>query len=298
MPELPDILVYVDALAERLAGQILEKVVVRSPSLVCTYDPPVRDLAGKRVLQIERIGKRLVFAFEGDVFMVVHLMIAGRFHWKKPGTLPTGKFDHATFGFAAGTLALTEASTKKRAQLHVVRGRGQLVQFVRGGLDPLSATPEAFAQQMRSESHTLKRSLTDPRLFDGIGNAYSDEILHAARLSPLTLSTRLTDEEMVQLQAACVRVLNEWIERLQAQARGAFPEKVTAFRPEMAAHGRFGQPCPACQTKIQRIRYADNETNYCPRCQTGGKLLADRALSRLLKDTWPDTIEELEARKK
>ena len=294
MPELPDILAYVDALTERVAGAAIERAFVRSPALLRTADPPLASVRGQKVLEVRRIGKRLVLALEGDLFIVIHLMIAGRLHWKRPGLMPGGRIDSAVLGFADGTLLLTEASTKKRAELWVVRGDHGLVQFSRGGLDVRTADRAAFAAVLARESHTLKRTLTDPRFFDGIGNAYSDEILHAARISPLTLSTRLTDEQTDHLYRATQDTLALWIARLSEERRGGFPEKVTAFRKEMAVHGKFGKPCPVCATSVQRIRYADNETNYCPRCQTGGKLLADRSLSRLLKDDWPRTIEDLE----
>ncbi|MBI3893065.1 MAG: formamidopyrimidine-DNA glycosylase [Candidatus Wallbacteria bacterium] len=294
MPELPDILVYLDALEERVAGQALERIVVRSPSLLRTYEPHHSEARGRCVTGLRRIGKRLVLALEGDLYLVLHLMIAGRLHWKKPGQMPSGKYDHAAFGFEKGTLLLTESSTRKRAELHVVRGAEELTQFVRGGLDVLASGLDAFRDALRRENHTLKRALTDPRLFDGIGNAYSDEILHAARLSPLQWTSRLEEAEIERLHAVTRETLQIWIERLRAARRGAFPEKVTAFRPQMAVHGKYRKPCPACGAAVQRIRYADNETNYCPRCQTEGRLLADRALSRLLKNDWPRTIEDLE----
>jgi len=294
MPELPDILAYADALTERVTGAPIERAFVRSPALLRTAEPPLRDVVGHRVTGVRRIGKRLVLALDGDLFVVLHLMIAGRLHWKRPGLMPTGKFDSATLGFPEGTLLLTEASTKKRAELHVVRGEEGLERFARGGLDVREADLTAFRAALTRENHTLKRTLTDPRIFDGIGNAYSDEILHAARLSPVTLSTRLSEEEIERLHRAVRDTLSLWIARLSTERAAGFPEKVTAFRPDMAVHGKFGKPCPDCDTKVQRIRYADNETNYCPRCQTGGKLLADRSLSRLLKDDWPRTIEDLE----
>jgi formamidopyrimidine-DNA glycosylase len=242
---------------------------------------------------VRRSGKRIILGLEGDLFAVFHLMIAGRLHWKPRSNKPPRKTDLAAFEFPAGTLTLTEAGTKRRASLHLVRGEAGLVEFARGGLEVLDATPDQFAERLRAESHTVKRSLTDPRLFSGIGNAYSDEILHRARLSPVKLTRRLSDEEIATLFDATRTTLVEWTDRLRAEADGEFPEKVTAFRPEMAVHGKFGQPCPVCGTPVQRIRYADNETNYCARCQTDGKLLADRALSRLLKEDWPRSIDEV-----
>lgn len=295
MPELPDVLAYVDALRERVLDQPLVRALVRSPHLLRTADPPLRDAVGKRARAVDRIGKRIVLHLEDDLHLVLHLMIAGRLHWRKPGALPAGKIDQAVLGFPHGTLLLTEASTHKRTELHVVRGEPDLAPFWRGGIDVLSCDLAGFRAALSRENHTLKRTLTDPRVFDGIGNAYSDEILHAARLSPLTWTTRLTDEESARLFEAARGTLTAWIGRLAAERAGEFPEKVTAFRKEMAVHGKFGTPCPVCATPVQRIRYADNETDYCPRCQTDGKVLADRSLSRLLKDDWPATIEELEA---
>jgi formamidopyrimidine-DNA glycosylase len=295
MPELPDILSYLTALRPRIVGQPLEKIVVKSPFLVRTVEPDLLSLAGQTVQDISRIGKRVVWHFADELFMVIHLMIAGRFHWKKAGLRPTGKNDLAAFGFPTGTLMLTEASQKKRASLHVVRGSANLRQHDRGGIEPLDCSAAEFRAALTRENHTLKRALADPRLFSGIGNAYSDEILHAARLSPVTLTSRLTGDEIEQLFAAVQTVLRDWSSRLNAEAQSKFPEKVTAFRPEMAVHGRFRKPCPVCGTAVQRIVYAENETNYCPRCQTGGKLLADRSLSRLLKDDWPRTIDQWEA---
>jgi formamidopyrimidine-DNA glycosylase len=250
-------------------------------------------VGGRSVEGIRRIGKRIVFALDGGLFIVLHLMIAGRLHWLERGKR-VPKSVIAAFEFPNGTLTLTEAGTKKRASLHIVQGADSLAQFERGGIEPLTCTLEQFAARLRGENHTVKRALTDPRLFSGIGNAYSDEILHRARLSPVKLTSRLTDHEIATLYESARVVLGEWVERMRTQYAGVFPEKVTAFRPEMAVHGKFGQPCPACGTAVQRIRYADNETNYCPRCQTDGKLLADRALSRLLKGDWPRRIEELE----
>lgn len=294
MPELPDIASYLVALKPRIVGQIMEKIQVRSPFLVRTVDPDLHSLEGEAVLDLSRIGKRIVLHFENARFMVFHLMIAGRFHWKQSGTKPRGKNDLAAFSFPTGTLMLTEASQKKRASLHVVRGELALKQFERGGIEPLGCSLAEFAATLTRENHTLKRALADPRLFSGIGNAYSDEILFAAGLSPVTLTSRMAAEDVETLFSATQKVLREWTDRLTAEAADRFPEKVTAFRPEMAVHGRFGKSCPRCGTTIQRIVFAENETNYCPRCQTGGKLLADRSLSRLLKDDWPRTIEEWE----
>jgi formamidopyrimidine-DNA glycosylase len=293
VPELPDITVYIEALEQRIVGQTLEQVRIGTPFLLRTVDPPLSAAAGKAVRSVHRIGKRIAIGLDDDIYLVLHLMIAGRLHW-----LARGKRVPAT-GLAAlefpnGTLTLTEAGSKKRASLHVMRGRDALVQFERGGIEPLEVSLTQFAERLRSENHTIKRSLTDPRLFSGIGNAYSDEILHRARMSPAKLTSRLTDDEIARVYAATRDVLAEWVDRLRADAKGGFPEKVTAFRPEMAVHGKYGQPCPVCGTTVQRIRYADNETNYCPRCQTEGRLLADRAFSRLLKQDWPRTIEQLE----
>ena len=297
MPELPDIASYLVALKQRIVGQRLQKIQIRSPFLVRTVQPDVFSFKGETVLDLSRIGKRIVWHFPDERFFVFHLMIAGRFHWKKPGAKPAGKNDLAAFSFASGTLMLTEASQKKRASLHVVQGRESLAAFDRGGVEPLDCSLTDFASALKRENHTLKRSLADPRLFSGIGNAYSDEILFAAKLSPVTLTHRLTDEQIARLYSATQDVLRSWMNRLTAEAAQRFPEKVTAFRPEMAVHGRYGKPCPVCGTAIQRIVHAENESNYCPRCQTGGKLLADRSLSRLLKDDWPRTIEEWEERR-
>jgi formamidopyrimidine-DNA glycosylase len=293
MPELPDITAYVEALRRRVVGQPLDEVRLKTPFLLRTVDPPLGDLIGKRVVGVDRLGKRIVLEMDGDLFVVIHLMIAGRLHWKAKGAKGGGRNDLAAFEFPTGILSLTEAGTKRRASLHLVRGRDGLAEFRRGGLEPLDATLDDFAARLRSENHTVKRSLTDPRLFSGIGNAYSDEILHRARMSPVKLTSRLTDDEIERLFDATRTTLVEWTDRLRAETGDAFPEKVTAFRPEMAVHGRFGQPCPVCGTPVQRIRYADNETNYCARCQTDGKLLADRALSRLLKQDWPRSIDEV-----
>jgi formamidopyrimidine-DNA glycosylase len=295
MPELPDIVVYIDCLRPRVLGRTIERVRVTHPFLVRTYDPPLDAVFGKNVRGLRRLGKRIVFELDDDLFLVLHLMIAGRLHWKPPGAKPPGKLGLAAFDFPNGTLLLTEAGSKRRASLHVVRGEWELKRHDPGGLEVLDADGEAFREVLRGRNHTLKRALTDPRLFSGIGNAYSDEILDRARLSPLSWTTRLSDEEADRLFEATETVLQEWVERLRAETGDGFPEKVTAFRKDMAVHGRYRQPCPVCGTAIQRIRYADNETNYCPRCQTGGKVLADRALSRLLKGDWPKTIEELES---
>jgi formamidopyrimidine-DNA glycosylase len=293
MPELPDITVYVEALEARVAGQPIEEVSLHTPFLLRTVDPPLAELVGRRVAGVERLGKRIVLAVEGELFAVLHLMIAGRLHWRPRGAKPVKANALADFVFPTGTLTLTEAGTKRRASLYLARSRGSLAEFARGGLEPFDTTLDQFAARLRSESHTVKRSLTDPRLFSGIGNAYSDEILHRARLSPVKLTGRLSDEEIARLFDAMRTTLVEWTERLRAEAAGGFPEKVTAFRPEMAVHGKYNQPCPVCGTPVQRIRYADNETNYCARCQTEGKLLADRGLSRLLKQDWPKSIDEL-----
>jgi formamidopyrimidine-DNA glycosylase len=294
VPELPDITVYVEALQRRVVGSRLEDVRLKSPFLLRSVDPPISALKGKSVSDVRRLGKRIVFVLEDDLYLVVHLMVAGRLKWRDAGKKPSGKIDLAAFDFSTGTLLLTEAGTKKRASLHIVAGDAGLATFDRGGLEVLDATEAEFVERLTSESHTVKRSLTDPRLFSGIGNAYSDEILHRARLSPVKLTRRLTPEETHRLFEATRAILVEWTERLRAETGDGFPEKVTAFREAMAVHGRYGQPCPVCGTPVQRIRYADNETNYCPACQTGGKLLADRALSRLLKEDWPRSIEELE----
>ena len=291
MPELPDVTLYVEALAARVKGQALLGVRVASPFVVRTFDPPLSAAAGKRVLEVRRLGKRIVFELSEGLFLVIHLMISGRFKWLDPGAKIPGKLGLAAFDFGNGTLVLTEAASKKRASIHLARS---LDEFRRGGVEPLEVSFEQFDQALRSENHTLKRSLTDPRLFSGIGNAYSDEILHRAKLSPAQLTQKLPAEEARRLYEATREVLVEWTDRLRAEAGGKFPEKVTAFRKEMAVHGKFKEPCPVCGTAVQRIAYADNETNYCPRCQTGGKLLSDRSLARLLHDDWPRTIEELE----
>lgn len=294
MPELPDISLYVDALERRVGGSVLLDVQLKSPFLLRSVEPPLASAKGKRVVGVRRLGKRIVFALEDDLFLVLHLMIAGRLKWREAGKRPVTKIDLAAFDFASGTVLLTEAGSKRRASLHVVAGIEGLAAFDRGGLEVLDATLEQFAHRLTSESHTVKRALTDPRLFSGIGNAYSDEILHRARLSPVKLTRRLTPDEIRTLFEATRGTLVDWTNRLRAELGDGFPEKVTAFRDEMAVHGKYGQPCPVCGTAVQRIRYADNETNYCPTCQTDGRLLADRALSRLLKEDWPRSIEELE----
>ena len=297
MPELPDVTLYVEALAARVQGRTLERVSLASPFLLRSAEPPLAEAFGQRVREVSRLGKRIAFGLENDLWLVIHLMIAGRLHWFASGERRSKRRALATFEFDNGTLTLTEAGTQRRASLHVVRGEQGLRSHQRGGLEILDTSARQFAQRLRSENHTLKRALTDPQLFSGVGNAYSDEILHVARLSPIALSQRLSDEEVERLHAASVKVLREWTDRLRAKAGGAFPEGVTAFRKDFAVHGRFRKPCPVCATEIQRIRYAANETNYCPRCQTAGRVLADRSLSRLLKDDWPRSIEELESQK-
>jgi formamidopyrimidine-DNA glycosylase len=302
MPELPDIEDYLAALRPRVVDATLQRVRITGFSLLRTFDPPVDALEGRRFVEVHRLGKRLVFGFEDELFAVLHLMIAGRLRWLDHGAKIPGKIGMAAFdlstpgdpGAPGGTLVLTEAGTKRRASLHVVRGRDALGEHDRGGLEPIGAALEAFDRQLRLENRTLKRALTDPRRFSGIGNAFSDEILHAAGLSPVKRTAGLEDDEVARLHHATQRVLTDWVARLRAATGDGFPGKVTAFRPEFAVHGKHGQPCPVCDTEVQRIRYADNETNYCPRCQTGGKLLADRSLSRLLKDDWPRTIDQLE----
>ncbi len=293
MPEHPDVELYVEALAARVAGRRLERVDVASPFLVRTFEPPLAAAHGRTVLGLRRMGKRVVFQLEGDLFLALHLMIAGRLHWADAGAALPRRTFLATIVFESGSLGLTEAGSKRRAALHLVRGAEALRALDRGGIEPLTCGLEAFAERLRSENHTLKRSLTDPRLFSGIGNAYSDEILHRARLSPLKLSRALDDGEIARLHAAVASVLKEWTERLRTEARGGFPRDVTAFRPEMAVHGRYGKPCPVCNAPVQRIVHASNESNYCAGCQTDGRLLADRVLSRLLKDDWPATIDDL-----
>lgn len=298
MPELPDISAYIAALEPRVVGRRLESVRLASPFLVRSFDPPIREAEEKRVTAIRRLGKRLVFALEGNLFLVLHLMIEGRLHWRPPGSGLAGKNALAAFDFENGTLLVTETSSKKRASLHLVRGEEALRTFERGGVEPLEADRSAFAAALTQENHTLKRALTDPRIFSGIGNAYSDEILHAARLSPMKLTSRLAAEEVERLYDETHEVLSRWTDRFVEDAKKTFPEKVTAFRVGMAVHGRYGKPCPVCGSPVQRIVYAENEANYCAKCQTGGKLLADRALSQLLKSDWPKTLEELEERKR
>lgn len=294
MPELPDITVYLEALERRIQGTTLRRVSIASPFLLRTAVPPLASVEGRKVTRLRRLGKRICIGVEGDLWLVLHLMIAGRLHWYEDRAKALKARGLATFDFSSGVLTLTEAGTQKRASLHVVEGEAGLDRLDPGGLEVFDATEEEFASALRARNHTLKRALTDPRILSGIGNAYSDEILHAAQLSPFTLTQKLTPQEIARLFAAIKSSLTDWIERLRAEYRDKFPEKVTAFRPDMATHGKYGQPCPRCGGKIQRIRYGSNETNYCPTCQTGGKLLADRALSRLLKDDWPRTPEELE----
>lgn len=297
MPEYPDIIVYLERLQPRVKGHVLEGVRLASPFLLRTVDPPLSEVEGKKVQDVRRMGKRIVFCLEAEIFLVLHLMIAGRLHWKERGAKLPGRIGLAAFDFTGGTLTLTEAGTKKRASLHLLRGEKALADLNPGGLEFLETDEKAFRAALIRENHTLKRVLTDPRLFSGIGNAYSDEILHRAGLSPLTMTHRLSEEEIGKLFEAVRRTLLDWADRLRREAGDGFPEHVTAFREGMAVHGRFGQPCPVCGSAVQRIVYAENETNYCPRCQTGGKLLADRSLSRLLKSDWPRTIEELEEAK-
>jgi formamidopyrimidine-DNA glycosylase len=295
VPELPDVDLYVEALAARVAGDPLLRVELRSPFLLRTADPPISAAAGKRVTAVRRVGKRVVLGLEEELFLALHLMIAGRLHWRGGGEKPgRGGATLAALEFPRGVLTLTEAGSRRRAALHLVRGEAALAALDRGGLEPLAAAADAFRARLLSERHTLKRALTDPRLFSGIGNAYSDEILHRARLSPVQLTSNLDEGEVAALHAATRAVLAEWTARLRAEAAGRFPEGVTAFRPEMAVHGRHRLPCPDCGTPVQRIVHAENETNYCPRCQTGGRILSDRSLARLLKDDWPRTIDELE----
>ena len=298
MPELPDVELYVDALRRFTQGRPLEKVRLASPFLVRSIDPPIHAVEGRRVVTVRRLGKRIVMELDGDLHLVLHLMIAGRLRLKDRGARVPGKVGLAAFDFPDGTLILTEASTRKRASLHLVAGRAGLAAHDRGGLEPLDCTQHELAEVLRSESHTLKRSLTDPRLLSGIGNAYSDEILHRARLSPVKLTRRLDDAEIARLHGAMQEALTEWRDRLRTELGDGFPDKVTAFRDGMAVHGRYGKPCPVCDTPVQRIVHAENESNYCPRCQTGGKLLADRALSRLLGKDWPRSLEELEERRR
>ena len=293
MPELPDITVYIEHIEQRILDQPLERIRLTSPFVLRTALPPIEDAEGKRVMDVRRMGKRVVLALEDDLFLVMHLMIAGRFRWQPRMAKLPGKLTLAAFEFPNGTLVFTEAGTRKRASLHLVRGDGALREFDMGGLEVLEADLAAFSARIGVENHTLKRALTDPHLFSGIGNAYSDEILHRARLSPIAQTRKLSAQDIERLYDATRATLAEWTTRLRQQAGSEFPAKVTAFRPEMAVHGRFGQPCPACGAPVQRIVYAENETNYCARCQTGGQILADRALSRLLKKSWPRSIDEL-----
>jgi formamidopyrimidine-DNA glycosylase len=294
MPELPDITVYIESLDRLLAGRTIERIRIVNPFLLRSVDPPVSAAEKKKVEGFRRIGKRIVFELEGDLFLVLHLMISGRLQWKARGAPVTRKVGHFGFDFENGTLILTEASSKKRASLHVVAGESRLASFDPGGIEVLDASLQTFAEALRRENHTIKRTMTDPKILSGIGNAYSDEILHRARMSPLKLTKKLDDEEIGRLFDATRSVLVEWTDRIREETGQGFPTKVTAFRAGMAVHGRFGEPCPVCGTAVQRIAYAENEANYCPRCQTGGKLLADRSLSRLMKQDWPKTIDELE----
>ena len=294
MPELPDVTVYIEALARRVVGQPVERFRLANPFLLRTAVPPVSSAEGRRVVGLRRIGKRIVLALEGELFLVLHLMVAGRLRWLARGAKPPGRITLAVFEFPVGQLVFTEAGTKRRASLHLVQGESALAAMDPGGVEPLEADRTAFTARLKSENHTLKRALTDPRLFSGIGNAYSDEILHRARLSPVALTSSLSETDVTRLHHAARAVLAEWTDRLRAAAGDEFPEKVTAFRDGMAVHGRYRQPCPACGAPVQRIVYAENEANYCARCQTGGKILADRALSRLLHKSWPRNIDELE----
>ena len=291
MPELPDILIYLEALQARIASARIASLTVRSPFVVRTFDPEISVCVGRRVVDCTRLGKRIVLELEDDLFLVLHLMIAGRLHWKKAGTKPTRKVDLAAFGFEEGTLLFTEASQKKRASIHVVRGPEALTEHTRDGIDVLACSLPEFHEQLKSQNRTLKRALTDPNLFDGIGNAYSDEILHAARLSPLQLTSRLDDQQVATLFNAARETLTAWTDLLRQKAKGKFPAKVTAFHPEMAVHGRFNEPCPVCEANVQRIVFSEREFNYCAKCQTGGKVLRDRSLSRLLKDDWPKSLD-------
>jgi formamidopyrimidine-DNA glycosylase len=293
MPELPDIAIYLEALERRIVGQQLIKIRINSPFLVRTFEPSLESVAGKTVRQLRRLGKRIAIGLDDELWVVLHLMIAGRLHWKSPGVKLAGKYNLAAFDFSDGSLLLTEAGTKRRAALYIVQGEPALNEHNPGGLEVLTATSDEFRAAVCKRNHTLKRALTDPSLLSGIGNAYSDEILHRARLSPLAQTQKLPSEDIQRLYEATREILQEWIERLRSETGAEFPEKVTAFRPEMAVHGRFKKPCPVCGAPVQRIRYADNETNYCPGCQTQGKILADRSLSRLLKDDWPRHLDEL-----
>ena len=295
MPELPDVVVYIERLTPLVLGQPLVQVHLGSPFVLRTVDPPIGEAAGRMVTGVRRLGKRIVLSLEGDLHVVIHLMIAGRLRWRASGKVLRGKMVLAEFAFPDGTLYLTEAGSKRRASIHLVQGEAALAAFDRAGLEVMTASVTDFSARLRCENHTLKRALTDPRLMSGIGNAYSDEILHRAKLSPLMLTSRLSDGQVAQLFDATRNTLTEWTDRLRAESANGFPEKVTAFREGMAVHGRFRQPCPVCGAPVQRIRYAENETNYCARCQTGGRVLADRSLSRLLKDDWPRSIDEWES---
>jgi formamidopyrimidine-DNA glycosylase len=298
MPELPDITVYIEALQDRLLNQPLQKIRIASPFILRSFDPPIHAAEGKKVVAFDRIGKRIVFELEDELFMIFHLMIAGRFHWKKRGAPVPRKFGHAALDFPPGTLLLTEMGTKKRASLHLVRGRERLAEHDPGGLEIFGADLNAFRAALTGENHTLKRTMTDPHVFSGIGNAYSDEILHRAGLSPIKQTQHLSEVEIERLYRATKEVLREWIKRLRTDTGKNFPERVTAFRDDMAVHGKYRKPCPVCGSPVQRIAYAENETNYCAKCQTGGRLLADRSLSRLLKADWPKTLEEMEEGRK
>jgi formamidopyrimidine-DNA glycosylase len=296
MPELPDIVVYIEALERRIVGHVLEQIQAPGPSLLRTATPPLGAVFNHEVTELRRIGKRIAIGFDNDLWLVLHLMIAGRLHWSQERVVPDGRRTLAAFDFDNGTLTLTEAGTRKRASLHLLAGAADLAKHDPGGIDVLSAGPEQFSAALTSANHTLKRALTDPRLFSGIGNAYSDEILFHAQLSPVALTQRLKPEEIARLYEATCNTLTQWVQELRAEVGDKFPKKVTAFHDQMAVHGRYGKPCPRCGAKVQRIRYASNETNYCATCQTGGKLLADRALSRLLREDWPRSLEELEER--
>jgi formamidopyrimidine-DNA glycosylase len=297
MPELPDVTVYIDALNERILQQPLQKVRIGSPFVLRSFDPPIRAAEGRKVLALRRIGKRIVLELEDELFLLIHLMIAGRLHWKPAAAKIARRYGQAAFDFPNGTLLLTEAGTKKRASIHLVHGERALREHDPGGIEVMDAELHAFRAALTRENHTIKRTLTDPRVFSGIGNAYSDEILHRAKLSPVRMTQRMSDGEIEALYHATRESLSEWEERLRNERKNGFPEKVTAFRPDMAVHGKYGKPCPVCASPVQRIVHAENQTNYCPTCQTGGKLLADRSLSRLLKEDWPRSLEELEERK-
>ena len=298
MPELPDVTVYIEALGERVLNQPIQRIRIGSPFVVRTFDPPIKEIECKKILALRRMGKRIVIELEDDLFLIVHLMIAGRLHWKPKGAKIARKYGQAAIDFPNGTLLLTEAGTKKRASIHLVRGEAALQEYDPGGLEIFDMTLEQFTASLTRENHTLKRSLTDPHLFSGIGNAYSDEILHRAKLSPIRLTQQMREAEIERLYHAVRASMTEWIERLREERGTGFPEKVTAFRADMAVHGKYGKPCPVCGSLVQRIVHAENETNYCATCQTGGKLLADRSLSKLLKDDWPRSLEELEEMKR